>query len=147
MAITTSIVRLRIERIYKLINGVDSIGFNNREMSLCKTSLQRCLISLESVITDVEGDFFLKNEVIHNNLSYNFTDIDIRSRIIELREAIYAQSTDLIEDYKGAHDTTCVSATAFMLPTHLITAIMSLQEAIGWMNLEIGRRKELENEK
>lgn len=142
MAITVDQLKLRRHQIAKIIHGFDTLGFNSREVSLSKTALQKGMLFTNAARYDIDGGTDRTNLPV---AEYNFSSHKTSDRIAELAEDMASIFNMTLQDYKTAGDTVCEQSRGFLLPTHLITIITSVEEAILWITLEMAR-KELENE-
>lgn len=136
MAITTQQIKLRRQMICRLEDGLDKLGFNSREVSLCKTNMQRSKMFLGFVANDIGGKF---EDIEKKEFNYNFSVH--KEKVLELVAELEVEITALRSTYfdGGSSAPEVPYAVPMMLATHMITSVTALEEAQGWLLMESNR--------
>jgi len=151
METTATSVRLMRQNLNKIEKGIEKLA-PSRELSLSKTNIQETQMFLGLVLGDIgeESPYpksdDAKSPVIEARADvsasdYNFDSKDHLGMVKEIRKDIADRLTEIKDMYSVAYKTVIKPERATFFPTHLITAVTSLEKARLWSGMELNRIK------
>lgn len=151
METTATSVRLMRQNLNKIEKGIEKLA-PSRELSLSKTNIQEAQMFLGLVLGDIGEETpypksdDAKSPVIEARADvsasdYNFDSKDHLGMVKEIRKDIADRLTEIKDMYSVAYKTIIKPDRATFFPTHLITAVTSLEKARLWSGMEFNRIK------
>lgn len=153
MAITTTQIKFLRQSLNKIEKGVDKLTQPSREIALSKTALQESIMFLGLTLGDIneektpypESDN-KDSQVIEaradtSDSDYFFDAADHIGQVKELRADLSAKIDQLKSLYLEAPGTNVAQENQPFFPTHIITALTSLERSKLWLGMELNRIK------